>query len=88
MKEIYIVYYSRGSYDDYEEINIFATTSLNKAQKYVKKFNSIHRKWKDYYKQYEDSREWIKDEFVHHYFDRWNELREINKCSIEKLDVR
>ena len=89
--EIFLVRCSYGSYDDYLEKVIFVTENKSKAVKYVRKYNAILKKWKEYYSQYEEplyTYKWIKKEFVNQYFDRWNKLQRLNKCSFEKIEVR
>lgn len=91
MNKIYIIKYSTGSYDDYSENIIFATTKKSKATKYCMKFNRILKKWKKYYSQYEEDKygfNWIKEEFVNQYFNRWNSLSKTNKCYYIELAVR
>lgn len=90
---MYIVKYSTGSYDDYGVTDIFITDKKSIATKYVTKFNSILKKWNNYYKQfeetpYEGSCGWIKDEFSEQYFWRWHRLKETNKCWWEEIEVR
>jgi hypothetical protein len=46
---MYIVKYSKGSYDDYVQTVVFVTKSKIKASKYVLKFNNILKKWREYY---------------------------------------
>lgn len=48
------------------------------------------KKWKEYYKQFEDdsSFKWLKDEFVEAHFKRWYSLRNITKCYYDEIDVR
>lgn len=89
-KEIYVVKMCGGSYEDYYETNIFVTFNKNTAEKYIKKFNSILKKWKDYYRQYTDKEhgfEFIKDEHIR-YFDRWNKLKNIFEVYYEKIELR
>lgn len=88
-KAIYIVKYSRGAWDDYEEVDVFVTESKSKAEKYRAKFNRILKKWKTHYSKYEDeSLGWIKDEYEEHYFMRWYSLREVNGCYIKEIEQR
>lgn len=90
MKKMYIVSYCGGSYDDWYEA-IFVTSKKSTATKYVTKFNKILKKWKEHYKQYEDKEfgmDWIKDEYVKQHFNRWNSLRDINKCYWSEIELR
>lgn len=92
MNEIYVVKYSKGSYDDYYEVTVFATTKKSTATKYVTKFNSILKRWKKYYGQYEELRygtvSWIKDEHIKKHFKRWSKLNRFNKCYWESVKIR
>ena len=91
MKKMYIVRYCGGSYDDWYEANVFVTSKKSTATKYVTKFNKILKKWKEHYKQYEDKEsgmDWIKDEYVKQHFNRWNSLRDINKCYWSEIELR
>lgn len=91
-KQMYIVKYCGGSYDDFYDHTIFVTDNKKTATNYVKKFNSILKKWKDYYNQYTSTEEfaidWIKDEYSDKYFDRWYSLRAVTKCYYEKVEKR
>lgn len=91
MEKIYIVKYSTGSYDDYCVNDVFATENKKLAISYTKKFNKIVKKWMSYFHQFEETKygfNWIKDEYVERYFDRWNSLRCINDCFYEEIEVR
>lgn len=89
--KIYIVRYSGGDYDGRYEVNIFATDKKTTATKYVTRFNKILKKWKEHYKQYERDdliMKWIKDEYLDLYFDRWDKLRNIDKCYWNEMELR
>jgi len=91
MKKMYIVRYCGGSYDDCYEANVFVTNKKATATKYVTKFNKVLKKWKEHYKQYEGKEfgmVWIKDEYLEQHFDRWNSLRNINKCYWNEIELR
>ena len=92
MDKIYLVRYYGGSYEDSWDSVIFATTKKTTATKYVTKFNRILKKWKDYYKQFEDNKygvmQWLKDEHIERHFYRWNNLQRISKCYYEEVSVR
>lgn len=89
---MYIVKYSGGSVDDYYTANIFVTHDKSKAEEYVKRYNEILSKWREYYKKYEEnsgtSHAWIKDEFVNEYFDRWYQLNNVDHCYWEEIELR
>lgn len=89
--KIYLCCYSTGCYDDYRVIIVFATTNKSKASRWVSKFNKILKKWSYYYSQFEDDKSiinWIKDEYVDKYFDRWNRIRGINNAYMEAVELR
>jgi len=94
MDKVYLVKYCGSSYGDYYEITIFATAKKTTATKYVTKFNRILKKWKDYYSQFEYRHveltdfNWIKDEYVDKYYDRWSSLQNVTKCYYEEVPMR
>lgn len=91
MEKVYVVQYSSGSYEDRFVEIIFATTKKTTATKYVTKYNKILKKWKDYYKQYEDNNRginWISDKYIDKYFERWYNLGKLNKCYYEEIILR
>jgi len=80
--EVYVVYFSAGQYDGYDETIVFATTKKSTATKYVTRFNKIHKKWRKYYRQFEEEDgHWIKDEYSKAHYSRWYMLYDINGCS-------
>ena len=91
MKKMYIVKYCGGSYDDLYEANVFVTDKKATAIKYVTKFNKMLKKWKEHYKQYEETKYGtitvIKDEHKQH-FDRWNSLSNITKSYWNEIELR
>lgn len=87
----YLVRYYGGSYDDYYNIVIFATNKKTTATKYVRKFNSTLKKWKTYYKQFEENKYgmvWLADKNIEKHFKRWNELRNITRCYYEEVPFK
>ena len=90
IEKIYIVGYSKGSYSDYQEINIFATSKKSTATKYVTRFNKILKQLEEDNKKFEkpnDFMNWIKDDCFQ-YYRRWSEVREINNAFWEELKLR
>lgn len=81
----YLVYYYGGDYDSEYNVNLFVTDKKAIAKRYCSKFNKILKKWKLYYKQFETLkrgwRNWIAKEHVEKHFDRWDKLRNIDKCT-------
>jgi len=89
--KIYLCCYSTGEYDNYGIAIVFATTNKSKAKRWVSKFNKILKKWRSYYSQFEDDKSiinWIKDEYVDKYYDRWNSIHKINNAFIEEVELR
>lgn len=91
MDKIYIVKYTYGCSECDEHRLIFATTKKTKAIKYSQKYNKIVKKWKDYYKRFEDDEygiAWIREDYGEQYFRRWNQLRSIGRCYWEEIEIR
>ena len=89
--KIYLCCYSTGEYDDYRVITVFATMNKSKASRWASKFNKILKKWSYYYSQFEDDKStinWIKDEYVEKYYDRWYSLYKTNNSFIEEVELR
>ena len=86
--KIYIAKYSKGRYEDETEYIVFASTNKSKVTKWCTKFNKMIKKWSDYYKKYEYSFGWIKDEYITKHFERWNLLRKINEAYFEETEIR
>lgn len=89
-KKIYLVKYEEGSYDDWCEHIIFATSDLKKAKMYVAKFNKILKKWKKNFKQFEEKKWWgveLKKEYERMYW-RHQRIAKINKCFFEEIELR
>ena len=89
---MYIVKYSTGEYEDYHEVCLFVTEKKINATKYVTKFNSILRRWKQYLSKYEHieygNYKWIKEEYIEKWYSRWSSIRQTNKCWYEEIEVR
>ena len=92
INKIYIVKYYGGSYEDYYETIIFATTKKSKAYKYRARFNRILKKWKKYYSQYETRNiagiSWIGEQFVNKCYTRWRSLSRISQCNVQEIELR
>lgn len=76
---MWIVRYSRGSWDDFVRINVFVTTHEEKAKAYCEKFNRILTKWKEY---------WNEIEQTEYNFDRWTQVLETNNSYYDKIEIR
>jgi|JI9StandDraft_2_1071091.scaffolds.fasta_scaffold477359_2 hypothetical protein len=88
MERIYLVSYCGGGWDDYYTKALFVTHDLEKAQKYTEKFNGILKKWKGWYRQYEDADGWLLEKFEKAYSNRWNQLHGTTKCYYEEISIR
>lgn len=82
---MYIVKYNYGSYDDFTRINVFVTNDEEKAKAYVEKFNAILKKWKEYWKQYENEDGWMEDEDK---FQKWLRIADMGKAYYCEIEVR
>lgn len=91
-QNIYIVKYAKGSYEDYEEIIIFATMDEIKANNYVRKYNIILDKLKTQYHKYGDHSggfSTIKKEFIRsNVFYRFYEVFKLRRCFYEEVELR
>jgi len=81
---VYLVKYSKGSYDDYFETNIFVTADKKKAKAYIKKANKLLGRTKKWLRNYEKQHVYMPSWFV----DRWLQISGINKFFIEKVQIR
>jgi len=91
MKNIYLLGYSSGNYDDFYQNIIFSTDDKNKAEKYVEKFNRLLEKWKNYYSNFEEDDFgfiWLKEEYINKHFKNWNKIKNINECYCQKIELR
>ena len=90
--KIYIVKYYGGSYEDFYEATIFATTKKSKAYKYRAKFNRILKKWKSHYSQYETRNiagmPWLGKQYVNKCYKRWSILNRITQCNVQEIELR
>jgi hypothetical protein len=88
----YLVSYYGGRYEDTFDVVIFTTNKKSTATKYCTKFNTLLKKWKNYYKQFETQKygimTWIADEHIETKFYRWNKLKKITKCCYKEISVR
>lgn len=84
---MYIVKYSAGEWDDYYQVNIFVTADKELAEKYVEKFNSILKKWKDYFSQFVDEYGLFKEEYEEMY-DRYYVITKVDICYYNEIEFR
>jgi hypothetical protein len=88
MSKIYIVKYSSDSYEDYTETEIFATFDKEKAEKYIKKFNSLLDKWKKYFFKRFGENTFYMNENNYYIFDRYMTITDINRCFLTEIKIR
>ena len=88
MTKIYIVKYSSDNYDDYTETEIFATFDKKKAEKYVKRFNKLLKKWKKYFFERFGSPCYEINENDYYIFYRYITITEINRCFLTEIKIR
>ena len=84
---MYLVWYAGGGWDNEFTVELFVTKDKKLATDYVEKFNSILRKWQDYYRQFTDDG-FLMDDYESKYFMRWDCLSEINGCYWREIEVR
>lgn len=78
---MYIVYYTIGSYNDFQRHNVFVTESESIASEWVAKFNRIGDKWYDYYKQNQDK---LQDTTIREIFY----FKEVGSAYYEQIELR
>lgn len=92
MEKIYLARYSRGSYDDYYTINVFASTDKELVEKWVEKFNNKLKCWKDYYRKFENKncKGFLKEEYYSNEIisDRFDNIMECNEAFLEEVEFR
>ena len=83
---IYLISYTRGYYEDHAEYNIFATDDLETALKYCAKFNTMLKKWKDYFNEvvWLDVENYDEKKF----YDRACQIDEVHRCKMEQIRMR
>jgi hypothetical protein len=89
-KDMFIVKYYGGSWDDSYTRDVFITSDEKVAKFYVKKFNRIITAYKEFYKSFEEDyygHSRIRDEHMD-YFDRWFWLDRITKAYYEVIEQR
>jgi hypothetical protein len=81
LKDMYIVYYTTGSYDDFTRVPVFVTDNENKASDWVLKFNKIFDKWLDYYRKNRSELSFTMIEEIIYY-------KEVGKAYFEEIELR
>jgi hypothetical protein len=80
MKEMFLIQYSSGQWEDYYTVNVFVTEDEELAKSYVNKFRAKLKKWKDYY----NSKDSIRDK----HYDRYCQIMETNNAYYLKIEIR
>ena len=88
----YLVYFTKGDYEDTNNICIFFTRSEKKANKWVKKFNSLLDKKRTELKPYL-KKEWghgyVKDKYINKWQGKqWELIHDISFAYYEEIEVR
>ena len=78
---MYIVYYTTGSYDDFERHNVFVTESELIASEWVAKFNRIVEKFYDYYIKNQDNLQNTTIRNIFYFID-------VNEAYYEQIEAR
>ena len=85
-KEMYIVKYSFGHSLDNGAAILFVTDTEQKAKNYCNKFNRILKKWKKYHNKCAKQL-WLRNDDFNK-FERWYQLKMINECFYNKIELR
>ena len=91
MKNMYIVTYTSGSWDDFHRGNLFVTNDKELALTYVEKANKLLVKVKEYYRELNEKLD-DDDDLTHGmYLKLWvkyHTLAEVNAVSFEEIEMR
>ena len=91
MKNMYIVTYTSGSWDDFHRGNLFVTNDKELALTYVEKANKLLVKVKEYYHELNEKLD-DDDDLTHGmYLKLWvkyHTLGEVNAVSFEQIEMR
>ena len=88
---MYLVKYSKGSWDDYFEVPLFVTESEDIAKEYVDKFNTILKKWKSFFEDTKPDIISLSSEDYNAFYDkypilyRYYDVTEINGAKYEQI---
>jgi len=86
---MYVVKYSSGSWDDYGVTNVFVTEDLEKAEKWVNKFNARVEYWKEILKQYYDEDGYLDEKYYRSPVSRWFwNIKDINNAFFDEIELR
>jgi len=87
--KMYVVKYSKGSYDDYHELDIFVTADKQVVDKYIEKFNKRLDYWKEYMNSFKDEYGYRDDKkcttaISYRYYD----VVDIGYAFVEEVELR
>lgn len=89
---MYLVKYSKGSWDDWHEVNVFVTESEEVAQEWIEKFNNKLEVWSEFFRslRYEGLSIEASDALydTHPIVLRYYDVVEINSASYELIEKR
>ena len=91
MKNMYIVTYTSGSWDDFHRGNLFVTNDKELALAYVEKANTLLVKVKEYYHELNEKLDDDDDLTRGMYLKLWvkyHTLGEVNAVSFEEIEMR
>jgi hypothetical protein len=92
-QKIYVVYYSKGSYEDYEKIIIFATNNEDKAIRYACRYMEILNKLRKHYMQFAKNKEYRLETIEKKYentpiFKRFYSVMNLGHCFYREVELR
>jgi hypothetical protein len=92
-QKIYVVYYSKGSYEDYEKIIIFATNNEDKAIRYACRYMEILNKLRKHYMQFAKDKEYRRETLCEMYRNtpignRFDSIMNLGHCNWEEVELR
>lgn len=85
---MYLVYYTTGSYEDWDKKNIAIFRKEFEAKEYVDKYNNLLKKLQEHNKRLEKKGWYDSERFGYDLFNKWDDIRENNGAQMEKLKVR
>lgn len=92
MKEvIYLAKYSKGTYDDWYQVTVFASKDKETVEKWVNKFNTKLSHWKEYFKQFSNNQ--CEQCLAEEYWSKeslraFDDIIEINEAYIDEIEIR
>lgn len=86
----YLVEFYGGDYDEEFITQVFVTFSKETAERYVRKFNEILERWKEYYSYFLDPKTgFLKEEyFADVHYNRVYALSRIDAAVFTEIEIR